>query len=202
MCFRPQMRGRDTPTLLGPLERFNLNYWTYSLEFQTMDKAQNPSNPECYTPPSSEPFRVYNQDLAICNQSHSNLKFTENFLECSIGLQYQWDISEGITFCVGFDNTVQTAVFFKIHILWRKLFTKFWKSGSFVWDRFLHIQYPYNDICLYRHSHSSGTTHESHWNICLQIVLSSSNIIDRSILYKFGEPWLGQGMLTNTGKWR
>jgi hypothetical protein len=28
------------------------------LEYQTMDKVQNPSNPECLTP-SSEPFRIY-----------------------------------------------------------------------------------------------------------------------------------------------
>jgi hypothetical protein len=27
------------------------------LEYQTMDKVQKPSNPECYTP-SSEPFRI------------------------------------------------------------------------------------------------------------------------------------------------
>jgi hypothetical protein len=29
MCFRPQVR-RETPTLLGPLERANLNHWDRS----------------------------------------------------------------------------------------------------------------------------------------------------------------------------
>jgi hypothetical protein len=27
ICFHPQVRG-ETPTLLGPLERANLNHWT------------------------------------------------------------------------------------------------------------------------------------------------------------------------------
>jgi hypothetical protein len=35
----------------------------------------------------------------------------------------------------------------------------------------------------------------------LQVVLGSNKFIEKAILYKFGEPWLGQGMLTNTGKW-
>jgi hypothetical protein len=34
----------------------------------------------------------------------------------------------------------------------------------------------------------------------LQIILGSNKFIDKSMLYKFGEPWLGKGMLTNTGK--
>jgi hypothetical protein len=45
MCFHPQVRG-ETPTLLGPLERANLNHWTrvlyFFLEYRMMDKAQNP----------------------------------------------------------------------------------------------------------------------------------------------------------------
>jgi hypothetical protein len=28
ICFRPQVREGETPTLLGPLERDNLNHWT------------------------------------------------------------------------------------------------------------------------------------------------------------------------------
>jgi hypothetical protein len=28
ICFRPQVRGEETPTLLGPLDRANLNHWT------------------------------------------------------------------------------------------------------------------------------------------------------------------------------
>jgi hypothetical protein len=28
ICFRPQMRGWETPNLLGPLERANPNHWT------------------------------------------------------------------------------------------------------------------------------------------------------------------------------
>jgi hypothetical protein len=38
--------GWQTPTLLDQLERANLSH-----------RAQNSSNPECYTP-SSEPFRI------------------------------------------------------------------------------------------------------------------------------------------------
>jgi hypothetical protein len=30
--------------------------------------------------------------------------------------------------------------------------------------------------------------------------MGSNKFIDKSMLYKFGEPWLGKGMLTNTGK--
>jgi hypothetical protein len=62
--------GRKTPTLLGPLERADLttvggvlrpshedgnrpSFWNVLfssyLEFQTMDKVQNPSNSEYYT---------------------------------------------------------------------------------------------------------------------------------------------------------
>jgi hypothetical protein len=70
ICFRPQVRGWETPTLLGPLERANLNHSPHlrketdpvsetlcSLEYRTVDKVQKPSNPECHTP-SSEPFRI------------------------------------------------------------------------------------------------------------------------------------------------
>jgi hypothetical protein len=28
ICFRPQVRGQETPTQLGPLERASLNHWT------------------------------------------------------------------------------------------------------------------------------------------------------------------------------
>jgi hypothetical protein len=47
----PQVKGCESPTPLGPLERANLNHWTrsYSLEHETMDNVQNLSNPECYT---------------------------------------------------------------------------------------------------------------------------------------------------------
>jgi hypothetical protein len=40
ICFHPQVR-RETPALLGPLEKANLNqsYWT-------MNKVQKPSNSE------------------------------------------------------------------------------------------------------------------------------------------------------------
>jgi hypothetical protein len=39
----------DISSLLGRVFQF--------LEYQTMDKVQKPSNPECYTPPP-EPFRI------------------------------------------------------------------------------------------------------------------------------------------------
>ncbi|XP_069704221.1 cytochrome P450 4C1-like isoform X1 [Periplaneta americana] len=35
--------------------------------------------------------------------------------------------------------------------------------------------------------------------ISIEAVLGSNKLINKSILYKFGEPWLGQGMLTNGG---
>jgi hypothetical protein len=71
ICFCPQVRGWETPTLFSPLERANLNHWTRSqkqmcfrntvfflvLEYWTTD-VQKLSNPECYTP-SSEPIRIY-----------------------------------------------------------------------------------------------------------------------------------------------
>jgi hypothetical protein len=28
ICFRPQVRGQETPTQLGPLGRTRLNHWT------------------------------------------------------------------------------------------------------------------------------------------------------------------------------
>jgi hypothetical protein len=34
MCFHPQVGG-GTPTLLGPLERANLNHWTTNVRFTT-----------------------------------------------------------------------------------------------------------------------------------------------------------------------
>jgi hypothetical protein len=33
MCFRPQVGGGKTPTLLGPLEGANLNQWTKTQYF-------------------------------------------------------------------------------------------------------------------------------------------------------------------------
>jgi hypothetical protein len=88
ICFSPQVMGRETPTLLAPLERANLNHWTtcasittaiylrsgfvngdngkmYSisfLEYRKTDGVQNPNNPECHAP-MSEPFRIY---LPLC----------------------------------------------------------------------------------------------------------------------------------------
>jgi hypothetical protein len=55
ICFRPQVRGQETPTQLGPLERASLNHWT-------MDKVQKPSSPECHIP-SSEPFKVFSNSV-------------------------------------------------------------------------------------------------------------------------------------------
>jgi hypothetical protein len=53
MCFRLQVR-RETPTLLGPLQRAKLNHWKQIqflkrrvfqfLEYRGMDKIRNPSN--------------------------------------------------------------------------------------------------------------------------------------------------------------
>jgi hypothetical protein len=44
------MREWETPTLLGLLERANLNHWMLSsTEYHMMDKVQKPSNPECHT---------------------------------------------------------------------------------------------------------------------------------------------------------
>jgi hypothetical protein len=82
ICFRPQVRG--APTLLGPLERANLNHWTQesrclppspedgnrssfrnvvflssnSLESGRWTKSEKPINSVCYTP-SSEPYGIY-----------------------------------------------------------------------------------------------------------------------------------------------
>jgi hypothetical protein len=73
--FPSSGEGKETSTLLGPLERTNLNHLTiptpqdgnkYSLrdvfssylEFPKMGKVQKPNDSECYAP-SSEPFRFY-----------------------------------------------------------------------------------------------------------------------------------------------
>jgi hypothetical protein len=45
------MGGGETPTLLGPLEKGNLDYWT-------IDRVKNYSNSD-YCSPLSEPFRIY-----------------------------------------------------------------------------------------------------------------------------------------------
>jgi hypothetical protein len=34
-CFRPQVRGWETPTLLGPLERANLGHWAIYVSITT-----------------------------------------------------------------------------------------------------------------------------------------------------------------------
>jgi hypothetical protein len=49
--FPSSGEGRETPTLLGPLERANLSHWM-------MEEFQISSDSQCYTL-SSEPFRVY-----------------------------------------------------------------------------------------------------------------------------------------------
>jgi hypothetical protein len=61
-------KGRETPTVLGPLDRANLNHWTSPdqsetscylviLDFRTMDKVQKPISSQCYIP-SLETFRI------------------------------------------------------------------------------------------------------------------------------------------------
>jgi hypothetical protein len=50
-CVLPQVRG-ESPTLLGPLARTNLNA---DCSFRNPDDGQSP---ECYTP-SSEAFTIY-----------------------------------------------------------------------------------------------------------------------------------------------
>jgi hypothetical protein len=55
--FLPSGEGQKTTTLLGPVESANLSHVVCQfLEFWMMDKVQNPSNSECYTP-SSESFK-------------------------------------------------------------------------------------------------------------------------------------------------
>jgi hypothetical protein len=41
--FLPSIEGRYIPTLLGPLQRANLNHWT-------TDEVKKPSDSDCYTP--------------------------------------------------------------------------------------------------------------------------------------------------------
>jgi hypothetical protein len=76
ICFRPQVKGKKTPTQLGPLEKANLSHWTgspftwwskqfqfskrrvfYSIEYRTMEKVQKHRNFVRYTE-SSEPFKI------------------------------------------------------------------------------------------------------------------------------------------------
>jgi hypothetical protein len=75
MCFRPQ--GWETPTLLGPLERNNLDHSPHlrketdpvsetlcSLEFVGVpddERVKKPSIPEYYGP-SSEAFRICDEN--------------------------------------------------------------------------------------------------------------------------------------------
>jgi hypothetical protein len=55
--FPSSDEGRETPTLLGPLERANFNHWT-------IQNVQKSSNSDCYTP-SSELFRLKTEGLII-----------------------------------------------------------------------------------------------------------------------------------------
>jgi hypothetical protein len=67
------LRWGETPILLGPLERANLNHWisdgnrssfwnvvflSSDFRIRTMDEVQKPINSVCYTP-LSEPYRIY-----------------------------------------------------------------------------------------------------------------------------------------------
>jgi hypothetical protein len=56
----------ETPTLLGPLEK--PTSVTGPSEYPKMDKAQKPSNHECYTS-LSQPFRIYfySKSFSICS---------------------------------------------------------------------------------------------------------------------------------------
>jgi hypothetical protein len=45
-------------TLLGPLERANLNDWTIPRQYLTMDNVKKSSDSLCYTP-LAETFRIY-----------------------------------------------------------------------------------------------------------------------------------------------
>jgi hypothetical protein len=63
------MRAWEIPTVLGQLERANLNHWTSyetlcSLEYLMIDRVQKLSNSKCYSP-SLEHFRIYNSLLLI-----------------------------------------------------------------------------------------------------------------------------------------
>jgi hypothetical protein len=81
ICFHPQMKGGETPTLLGPLERPNLNHWMTqkTTAFRKVDLlpssdggGETPTllgpleranlNTECYTQPS-EHFRIYSLEM-------------------------------------------------------------------------------------------------------------------------------------------
>jgi hypothetical protein len=54
--FPSSYEEREAPTLLGPLERDNLNHWTSLLDIGTMDKVLKPTDFVCYTPSSSWVF--------------------------------------------------------------------------------------------------------------------------------------------------
>jgi hypothetical protein len=62
------MREWETPTLLGLLEKVNINHWTSSetcsFEYLMIDRVQKLSNPKCCTP-SLEHFRIYKFFLLI-----------------------------------------------------------------------------------------------------------------------------------------
>jgi hypothetical protein len=62
------VRGQETPTQLGPLERASLNRCSVFLEYRTMGKVQKPNSPECHIP-SSEPFKV---NLEVVHRCHKN----------------------------------------------------------------------------------------------------------------------------------
>jgi hypothetical protein len=40
ICFRPQVRGWETPILLGPLERANLSHWMILIEISSFYLTQ------------------------------------------------------------------------------------------------------------------------------------------------------------------
>jgi hypothetical protein len=62
ICFCPQMRGREAPTLLGPLERSNPNQCRCLPPPHL--RTERLCNSECHTP-SSEPFRTNSTQASL-----------------------------------------------------------------------------------------------------------------------------------------
>jgi hypothetical protein len=75
ICLCPQVKGKEAPTLLGPLETVNLQSSDCSplcfFEHYMMDKLKSVINPECYTP-LSEPFH---NSFENCLPSSSEWKY-------------------------------------------------------------------------------------------------------------------------------
>jgi hypothetical protein len=87
-CFHLQVKGREMPTLLGPLERANCCFqnvmFSIYLEFQMTFNVQKSNGSECYTQ-SSELFRFWVNAAVLSPKYRTDpiiILFNRSFEKC------------------------------------------------------------------------------------------------------------------------